>query len=93
MKITQGIEKMIRPKFYLARRDTRWDVYPQREPLEIVAHDYYGFWARSDKGFWFKSPTSYVLQEQITEDGACNVCESWCARELGHLDGCHDGLA
>ena len=57
---------MIRPKFYIGRRDTRWDVYPNQEPEQFVAHDYNGFWAIHD-GTWFKSPTSYVLIREITE--------------------------
>lgn len=67
-----GIENMDKhtpgkdAKFYYARRDTRWDVYPQQEPVEIVAHDWYGFYALSDSGFWFKTPTSYNLGEEIT---------------------------
>lgn len=65
--------KMIDPKFYLGRRDTRWDVYPQKEPLVVVAHDWHGFWARTADGQWFKSPTSYVLQREITEQEA-NAC-------------------
>jgi len=56
---------MIRPKFYIARRDTRWDVYPQREPEEVVAYDYYGFWKRSADGTWFQSPASYVFVREI----------------------------
>jgi hypothetical protein len=58
---------MIDPKFYVARRDTRWDVYPQREPPEIVAHDWYGFWAKTTDGQWFKTPTAYVLLREISE--------------------------
>lgn len=54
-------------KFYLARRDTRWDVYPQREPLEAVAHDWHGFWALTKDGEWFKTPTSYVMGREVTE--------------------------
>lgn len=54
-------------KFYVARRDTRWDVYPQREPEVFVAHDWHGFWALTDDGEWFKTPTSYVLIRQIDD--------------------------
>ena len=58
---------MIQPKFYIARRNTRWDVYPQREPEVAVAHDYHGFWALTLTGEWFKTPTSYDLGREITE--------------------------
>lgn len=58
---------MLRPKFYLARRDTRWDVYPQQEPVKAIAHDWYGFWDRTEDGKWFKTPESYVLLKEITE--------------------------
>ena len=54
-------------RFYLAKRDTRWDVYPNRPPIEAVAHDWYGFWARSPEVGWFKTPTSYVLIQEITQ--------------------------
>jgi len=55
-------------KFYEARRDTRWDVYPQAEPVEVVAHDWYGFWARVPAtGEWFLTPTSYVLLCEIPD--------------------------
>lgn len=58
-------------KFYVARRDTRWDVYPQRQPEEVVAHDWHGFWSRSKvTGEWFKTPTSYVLEREITREEA-----------------------
>ena len=59
-----------KPRFYLARRCTRWDVYPQRQPLEAIAHDYEGFWALTDAGEWFKTPTSYVFEREITESEA-----------------------
>lgn len=64
---------MIRPKFYMARRDTRWDPYPQRESERPVAHDYYGFWALSADRQWFKSCAGYVLLREITREEA----ESW----------------
>lgn len=58
---------MIKPKFYIATRNTRWDVYPQREPAVAVAHDYYGFWALTLTGEWFKTPVSYDLHHEVTE--------------------------
>lgn len=58
---------MIQPKFYIARRNTRWDVYPQREPEVAVAHDCHGFWSLTLAGEWFKDPTSYDLGREITE--------------------------
>ena len=71
------IERRRRPvmmpdaKFYLARRDTRWDVYPGREQIEAVAHDWYGFWSfDAANGFWWKTPTSYVLENEITKSEA-----------------------
>jgi len=62
-----------RPKYYKARRDTRWDVYPQQEPVEVVALDYQGFWAKTVRGEWFKSPASYLCGEQITEAEAAAI--------------------
>lgn len=70
------VANMIRPKFYLARRDTRWDVYPQKEPLQIVAHDWNGFWGRVEDVAgatghgWFKHPASFVLCREITQEEA-----------------------
>lgn len=61
---------MIRPRFFIGRRDTRWDVYPQQEPTVGVALDYYGFWAWSPEVGWFKSPASYVTFEEVTEADA-----------------------
>lgn len=40
---------MIRPKFYTARRDTRWDVYPSEEPLKVVVHNWEGFYDHDAK--------------------------------------------
>ncbi len=57
-------------RFYVGTRDTRWDVYPQREPGEVIAHDWRGFWAFAPAGFWFKTPTSYNLAREITRDEA-----------------------
>lgn len=61
---------MIDPKFYIGRRDTRWDPYPSQEPEQPIAHDWYGFWAKDIKGQWFKAPESYVLIRQISEQEA-----------------------
>lgn len=58
---------MIRPKFYLGRRNTRWHVYPSREPLVAVAVDYRGHWAFSKHGFWYKSPSEFDLTCEVTE--------------------------
>jgi hypothetical protein len=60
-------------KFYVARRDTRWDVYPQREPEQVVAHDWHGFWAWSAGGFWFKTPASFVFIREITKQEALRL--------------------
>lgn len=61
----------IKPKYYFARRDTRWDVYPSQAPLEVVAHDYYGFWKYSKEfNGWWKTPTSYVFRSEIEIAGA-----------------------
>ena len=62
--------KMIQPKFYVARRNTRWDVYPQREPTQVVAHDYWGFWAYDREAGWYKTPTSFDFEREITKDEA-----------------------
>lgn len=61
---------MIDPKYYVARRDTRWDVYPQQEPEVVVAHDWWGFWERAPQGFWFQTPRSFVLVREISEQEA-----------------------
>lgn len=65
--MSQPTQMMPDAKFYLARRDTRWDVYPQREPLEPIAHDWYGFWARDPVVGWYKTPRSYVYEREITK--------------------------
>lgn len=62
--------KWVRPKFYLGTRDTRWDPYPQREPVRAIAHDYQGFWERNNRGEWFKTPVSYNFSKEITEKEA-----------------------
>lgn len=54
-------------RFWIGSRDTRWDVYPCREPEEVVAHDWNGFYARTASGEWFKSPASYVFHREITK--------------------------
>lgn len=60
--------KMMRDvKFYLGRVCTRWHVYPQQHPLEVLAHDWHGFWAISESGEWFKSPISYNFECEITQ--------------------------
>lgn len=69
MKLTASTRiTPINPKFYVARRDTRWDVYPQREPAVIIAHDWNGFWGRvPETGEWFKHPASFNFVKEITE--------------------------
>lgn len=62
--------QMIRPKFYLARRDTRWDPYPSQEPVKAVALDWHGYWERDAKIGWFKTPVSYVVVREISKDEA-----------------------
>ena len=54
-------------KFYIGSVCTRWHVYPQRQPLEVIAHDWHGFWALTADGQWFKSPVSYVFAWPIAE--------------------------
>ena len=62
---------MIDPKFYIARRDTRWDVYPSREPEKAIAFDWKGFWEQYEPGLWFYNPyTSYNLCREISEEEA-----------------------
>jgi hypothetical protein len=45
-----------------ARRDNRWDVYPDTQPTELAVHNYEGWWLPShdSPGMWYKSPCSYV---------------------------------
>jgi hypothetical protein len=58
-------------RFWLARRDTRWDVYPSQQPLTVCAHDWWGFWALSEQGFWYYcSATSFRFQQEITREQA-----------------------
>jgi hypothetical protein len=57
-------------KYYRARRDTRWDVYPQQAIAEIVAYDGYTIWACTTEGIWFKAPSGYVLMEGRGADTA-----------------------
>lgn len=54
-------------KLMWARRDTRWDIYPSQEPVELVAFNYEGFWCPQPNGTWYKSPTSFVNCEEVTE--------------------------
>jgi hypothetical protein len=58
--------------------DTRWDVYPQREPPQVIAFNWDGFWALSEKAdgtrFWFRTPASYVvIEDNITAERAAEV--------------------
>jgi len=50
-------------RLFWARRDTRWDVYPQQEPIELIAHNWEGFWSPLPDGSWFLTPVSYNLVE------------------------------
>lgn len=59
-------KQMINPKFFLARRDTRWDPYPSEEPIKAVALDWHGFWERDSQGNWFKTPVSYNRIREIS---------------------------
>ncbi len=43
-------------KLWWAQRSTRWDPYPQREPVKLVAHDWWGTWEPLPDGHWFLSP-------------------------------------
>lgn len=45
------------------RRDTRWDVYPQQEPVQLIGHDWHGFWCPLPDGTWFLTCSSYSLSE------------------------------
>lgn len=54
-------------KYYLGRVDTRWHVYPQRQRLEAVAHDWYGYWALTAAGEWYMSPVAFNFERQVTE--------------------------
>jgi hypothetical protein len=57
------------PKYglYWARRDTRWDVYPQREPLQLVKYEWEGFFAPTQDGQWYKTVASFDLARTATE--------------------------
>lgn len=59
-------EGMIKPRFWIGRRDTRWDVYPQQEPQQIVAHDCHGYWEYSTNGFWFRTPRAFNFEREIS---------------------------
>jgi hypothetical protein len=59
-----------RAKFYIGHRCTRWDVYPQQEPAQVVAHDWEGFYALTEDGRWFKSPASYTFMNEISRADA-----------------------
>lgn len=52
---------MRRFKLWWASRDTRWDVYPQQEPKQIVGFDGDYFWCPRPGGGWYRSPTSFCL--------------------------------
>lgn len=51
-------QPMADAKLYWARRDTRWDPYPQQEPVQLVLHDWYGVWRPLRNGGWFLTPES-----------------------------------
>ena len=52
-----------------AQRDTRWDVYPQQEPVQLAAHNWEGWWLPCPDGTWYKSPVGFnVAGEAYTPD-------------------------
>ncbi len=65
-------------KYYWAKLDTRWHVYPQAEPTQLVAHNWEGFWCPLPDGRWYKSPVSFVLQ---CEADMANLSGSWTEEE------------
>lgn len=69
-------------KFYLATRCTRWDVYPTKEPAQVVAHGWSGYFAKADDGVWYKSPTSYVLSVEVTPEEALQLEGMFPSRTL-----------
>jgi len=69
-KTTELNAGMIRPKFYVARRDTRWDVCPSEEPKKVIAFDYNGYWDYAPIVGWFKTPTCYNFVREITKEEA-----------------------
>lgn len=70
---TNSTKPEAKARFFVGRRSTRWDVYPQQEHEQACALDWHGFWAMTKDGQWFKSPSSYecvrdVTREQIESD-------------------------
>lgn len=57
-------------KYYLGHPDTRWHVHPNPEPDQILAHDWYGTWALTPNGQWFKMPVGCVFTREITREEA-----------------------
>ena len=55
-------------KYYWGSVDTRWHVYPQRQTVQLIAHNWHGFWCPLPDGRWFKSPISFVLCEAANMD-------------------------
>jgi hypothetical protein len=49
-----------RAKVVWASRDTRWDVYPQQEPVVLAAHNWDGWYLPQPDGSWFKAPGSFI---------------------------------
>lgn len=62
------MKKPHNPKFYFARRCTRFDVYPDKYATVAIAFDADGFWQLTANDEWFKTPSSFVLlSAPITE--------------------------
>lgn len=78
---------MARPKFYLGRVCTRWHVYPTRQPLVAIAHDVnHGWWAYSKHGFWYKSPTAFNAEREVTEAEAVAHVVECVGCDPGHCN-------
>lgn len=48
-------------KLWWAQRDTRWDVYPQQQPVELIGFNWEGYWCPQPDGTWYKSPTAFIF--------------------------------
>ncbi len=59
---------------YWAKRDNRWDVYPNAEPHQLVFHNYEGSWLPDPDGTWHKSCVGFVL---VAEASAVALFGEW----------------
>ena len=66
-------------KLLWGKRCTRWDIYPQQEPVQLIAFDWHGFWCPQPDGSWYKSPESFDV---VGDASAPALFGEWRSKEI-----------